>query len=38
MKSFSGDFSAAGGDSYAGGPQRGNLYSNLIQTFHPYRR
>ncbi|KAK9747376.1 RNA recognition motif [Popillia japonica] len=33
-----GNYIAAGGDSYAGGPQRGNSYNNPSQPYHPYRR
>nr|XP_022904918.1 heterogeneous nuclear ribonucleoprotein 27C isoform X6 [Onthophagus taurus] len=33
-----GDYTAAGGDSYAGGPQRGSSYNNPSQPYHPYRR
>lgn len=33
-----GGYTAAGGDSYAGGPQRGNAYNTPSQSYHPYRR
>lgn len=36
--SLVGNYTAAGGDSYAGGPQRGNSYNNPSQPYHPYRR
>lgn len=35
---LTGGYTAAGGDSYAGGPQRGNAYSTPSQSYHPYRR
>jgi len=35
--SLVGDYTAAGGDSYAGGPQRGSNYGTP-QSYHPYRR
>lgn len=35
---LTGGYAAAGGDSYAGGPQRGNAYSTPSQSYHPYRR
>ncbi|KAJ8918057.1 hypothetical protein NQ315_011513 [Exocentrus adspersus] len=33
-----GDYSAAAGDTYVGGPQRGSGYSAPTQSYHPYRR
>ncbi|XP_031337607.1 heterogeneous nuclear ribonucleoprotein 27C isoform X2 [Photinus pyralis] len=33
-----GDYTAAGGDSYAGGPQRGTSNYGTQQSYHPYRR
>ncbi|XP_045461486.1 heterogeneous nuclear ribonucleoprotein 27C isoform X5 [Harmonia axyridis] len=33
-----GNYSAAGGDSYGGGPKRGSSYNTPTQSYHPYRR
>ncbi|KAF5291957.1 hypothetical protein FQR65_LT11357 [Abscondita terminalis] len=36
--SLVGNYTAAGGDSYAGGPQRGSSNYGTQQSYHPYRR
>lgn len=36
--SLVGDYTAAAGDSYSGGPQRGASNYGTQQSYHPYRR